>query len=195
MTYKKLSHPKVLVFLTSAALSLFNLGCGDSSGAGGAGGTNSIFDAGPGDVCISVNPRPEEPDLISGPTFPLNQISPGSAIEGDIVVDGETRTVTVEAANVWALDAPPVGSETVQTGGNATLSFSFPTDPSTRGRFFFRITLCDADCDARRVVFTMVEDPDNPNVRNDPYQRIVFEGDTEVDSRSTCLDPDSVAVQ
>jgi len=103
--------------------------------------------------------------------------------------------VTVEAANIWELDAPPLGSETVQTGGNQTLSFSFPTGPNTRGRFFFRITLCAADCDARRVTFTVVEDPDNPNERNDPYQRIVFEGDTEVDSRSTCLEPSSIVVQ
>jgi hypothetical protein len=194
MTYHQLSHPSVLVVLTSTALTLFSLGCGDSSGAGGGGGGNIVFDAGPGDVCISVRPPPEDPDLISGPTFP-DQISPGSPIEGDIVVDGETRTATVEVVNFWELDLPPLGSETVQTSGNQTLFFSFPTALSTIGRFFFRIILCAADCDARRVVFTLVEDPDNPNTRNDPYQRIVFEGDTEVESESTCLEPDSIFVQ
>jgi len=197
MTYEKLSHPPVLVVLTSTALGLFSLGCGESSagpGSGGGGG-NITLDAGQGGVCISVGPPAEQPDLISGPTFALDQIRPGNPIEGDIVVDGETRTVTVEAANYWKLDEPPVGLETVQTGGNQTLPFSFPTGPGTLGRFFFRITLCAADCDARRVVFTVVENPDNPNTRNDTYQRIVFEGDTEVSSQSTCLEPDSIVVQ
>jgi hypothetical protein len=83
----------------------------------------------------------------------------------------------------------------VQTGGNQTLPFSFPTGLTTLGRFFFRITLCAADCDARRVVFTVVENPDNPITRNDTYQRIVFEGDTEVNSQSTCLEVDSITVQ
>jgi hypothetical protein len=197
MTYEKLSHPPVLVVLTSTALGLFSLGCGDSSasGAGSGGGGNIILDAGQGGVCISVGAPAEQPDLISGPTFAVDQIRPGDPIEGDIVVDGETRTVTVEAANYWKLDEPPVGTETVQTGGNQTLSFSFPTGPDTLGRFFFRITLCAADCDARRVVFTVVDHPDIPNARNDVYQRIVFEGDTEVSSQSTCLEPDSIAVQ
>ena len=195
MTHKKLSHPPVLVVLTSAALSLFSLGCGDSGGGGSGGGGSIFLDAGQGDVCISVSPPKEEPNLILGPTFSPRIIDPGSPIEGAISVDGETRIVTVEATNIWDLDAPPLGSETVQTGGSPTLSFSFPTGPNTRGRFFFRITLCAADCDARRVVFTVVEDPDNPTERNDPYQRIVFEGDTEVASLSTCLEPDSIVVQ
>ena len=195
MTSEKLCHPPVLVVLTFTTLSLFSLGCGDSSSTDGGGGGNIVLDAGPGDVCVSVRPLPEDPNLISGPAFSANQINPGSPIEGDIVVDGETRTATVEATNFWELDLPPLGSETVKTGGNETLSFSFPTGSSTRGRFFFRVTLCASDCNARRVVFTLVEDPDNPNVRNDPYQRIVFEGDTEVDSESTCLEPDSIVVQ
>lgn len=193
MTHEKLSPPSVLVVLTSTALSLFSLGCGGESGGGGGG--NIVLDAGVGDVCISVSPPREEPDLTLGPTFSSSQINPGSPIEGAILVDGETRIVTVEAADFWDLDAPPLGSETVQTGGNQTLPFSFPTGPNTRGRFFFRITLCAADCDAQRVVFTVVEDPDNPNQRNDYYQRIVFEGDNEVDSRSSCVEPDSIAVQ
>jgi hypothetical protein len=195
MTHEKLSHPSLLVVLTSTALGLFNLGCSDSSGGGSGGGGSIVLDAGRGDVCTSISPPREEPDLTLGPTFSSRQIDPGSPIEAAILVDGETRIVTVEAANIWDLDAPPLGSETVPTGGNQTLSFSFPTGPNTRGRFFFRITLCAADCDAQRVVFTVVEDPDNPNERNDPYQRIVFEGDTEVDSRSSCLEPDSIAVQ
>jgi hypothetical protein len=196
MTYEKLSHPPVLVVLSFTALGLFSLGCGDSSaGAGGGGGGNITLDAGQGDVCISIGAPAEQPDLISGPTFAVDQISPGDPIEGDIVVDGETRTVTVEAANYWKLDEPPVGLETVQTGGNQTLPFSFPTGLTTLGRFFFRITLCAADCDARRVVFTVVENPDNPITRNDTYQRIVFEGDTEVNSQSTCLEVDSIVLQ
>jgi hypothetical protein len=195
MTYEKLYNAPVLVVVTATALGLFSLGCGDSSSGEGGSGGRIVVDAGPGDVCVSVSPPREEPNLILGPSFSSPQVEPGAPIEGAILVDSETRIATVEATNIWDLDAPPLGSETVQTGGNQTLSFSFPTALDTRGRFFFRITLCAADCDVRRVVFTVVEDPDDPDTRNDPYQRIVFQGDTEVESQSTCLEPDSVGVQ
>ena len=176
------------------AMSLLGAGCADSGGddPSGTGGNIIVI---PGNTCTFVFPPEEEPTLISGPEFGPNEISPGMPVEAEIAVDKETRVVIVELTDFWELDQPPIGTETVETRGNETLFFSFPTTASTLGRYFFRITLCASDCDESRVVFTLLEDPDNPNQRNEPYQRIYFEGDEELRSEPTCLDPDSIVVQ
>lgn len=175
-------------------LSLLGTGCADSDGdPGGTGGTIVITTT--GDTCTVVLPPEDEPNLIAGPVFGPNEISPGMPVEGEIKVDGDTRIVTVELTDFWELDDEPIGRQTVETRGNATLFFSFPTYPDTLGRYFFRITLCERDCDESRVVFTLLENPDHPNERNEPYQRIYFEGDEVVRSQPTCHDPDSIVVQ
>jgi hypothetical protein len=153
------------------------------------------MDGGIVQACIALSPPAEQPGLVLPPFFAEEIVVPGTVIEADVVVDGETRTVIVELADYWDLDEPPIGTERVQTRGNDTLSFAFPTDTAPRGRYFFRITLCADDCALGRVLFTLAPDPDNPNSRSDYYQRLVFEGNTEVRSDATCADADSIVLQ
>lgn len=193
MTSENHTPPLLLTVVASAVLGLSGLGCGDDGTAGG-GNDVVVLEPVEGNACITRPPAPGDPNLIAGPSFP-REIGRGMPVEGEVTVDAETRIVTVDLANLWHLDAPPIGSQTVRTDDGGRLSFSFPTNIDTRGRFFFRITLCAADCAARRSVFTVVENPDTPDSRNDPYRRIVFEGDIEVENVGTCLEPDSVVVQ
>lgn len=193
MNLTKLSSSLLPYLLGLLGLGLLGTGCGDSEGdPGGTGGSIVVI---PGNTCTFVLPPAEEPNLISGPDFGRDEISPGMTVEAEIEVDGDTRIVTVELMDFWELDSVPLGRETVETRGNESLFFSFPTTPDTLGRYFFRITLCKRDCDENRVLFTLLENPDNPNERNEPYQRIYFEGDTELRSEPTCLEPDSIVVQ
>ncbi len=145
--------------------------------------------------CTAPVPPEAEPELLAPPVFGAEELPPGSAIEADIEVDAETRTVRVELVDFWKLERPPLQDVTLATSGDETLLVSLSTDPSTRGRYFFRITLCGEDCEESRVLFTIIEDPDDPDARVDPYQRLVFEGDTEVRRTTTCYKPDSVAIQ
>jgi hypothetical protein len=194
MTTKKISNDWLrLLCCIAFALSLFGFGCGDS-GSDGAGGSPTS-DAGVIEGCFAIVPPTEEPDLVLPPFFAEDIVVPGTVIEADVRVDGETRTVIVDLADYWDLDDPPSGTEQRQTPGNQTLSFAFPTDTAPRGRYFFRITLCADDCALGRVLFTLAPDPDNPAVRSDYYQRVVFEGNTEVRSAATCLDADSIVMQ
>lgn len=199
MTYAKFSCCSVRwLSVTSMALIVLGYGCGDS-GSGGAGGGPTL-DGGVITGCVAAIPLAGEPDLLSPPVFPDAIVVPGTLLEGDVGVDGETREVTVELANYWDLEEPDSGKETKQTGGNQTLSFGFPTGSTRRNRYFFRITLCGNDCAERRAVFTLAPDPDSPPEFDPPlrsryYQRILFEGDDEVRNEATCLDADSVSIQ
>lgn len=188
MNCKNRSRQTVLGMIACAASALAGFGCGDSGGSSTDAGP-IVFDGRPVEGCITVVPPEEEPHLLSPPVFPTLVVLPGSNIQAEVRVDGETRVVMVELTNFWDLDAPPLGTETVQTGGNESITFTFATETSTRGRFFFRITLCADDCARSRVVFTQAPD------HNEPYERIVFEGDLEVRRTNTCFDLDSVAVQ
>lgn len=145
--------------------------------------------------CTAPVPPEAEPELLAAPSFEAEELPPGSSIEADIEVDAETRTVRVELVDFWQLEQPPLHEVTLETSGDETLFVSLPTDFDTRGRYFFRITLCADDCDASRVLFTIVEDPNDPDRRADPYQRLVYEGDTEIRRTTTCYKPDSVAIQ
>ena len=196
MTYKKISNDSLPVLCCiSFALSLFGFGCGNSGSDGSGAGGGPMFDDGIIQACVEQIPPAEEPNLVLPPFFAEDVVVRGTVIEADVGVDGETRTVTVELADYWDLDEPPIGTERVQTRGNETRSFAFPTNTAPRGRYFFRITLCADDCALGRVLFTLAPDPDNPNTRSDHYQRVVFEGNTEVRSNATCADADSIVVQ
>lgn len=196
MTYKKISNDSLRVLCCiSFAFSLFGFGCGDSGSDGSGAGGSPLMDGGIVQACVALSPPAEQPDLVLPPIFAEEIVTPGTVIEADFTVDGETRTAIVELADYWDLDEPPIGMERVQTGGNDTLSFAFSTDTAPRGRYFFRITLCADDCALGRVLFTLAPDPDNPNTRSDHYQRVVFEGNTEVRSDATCADADSIVVQ
>jgi len=139
-----------------------------------------------------------EPDVIVFPDFAQRSVAPGSDVEFTMLVDDDTRQVQATLMDAWRLQsANPMGpSETVTqatTGG--ALQFSIPM-PNT-GQYYVDLVLCGSDCTSSRVVYTLNRanaGPDSDAI-NDPYERIVFNGDTEVSSSFTCRHPASVAVQ
>jgi len=205
MTYISVSSlgrwPNLLV----AALLCFAVAACDSSSSGGSGGGGS--DGGPiGPMgCLSQNFQ-GQPDIIVFPQPPL-QASPGSAVEFSVRVDSETRLVKATFMGAYRLDptAPPQApSETVMipTAGNTTLDFAIPVNAT--GRYYVDMELCGtADCDELRVVYTLdralageiAPGDDLLAPLNNPYERIVFQGDVETGSSRTCDKPRSVAMQ
>jgi hypothetical protein len=169
--------------------------CGDGSGAGddGGGGTGGLV----GPMGCLVQDFRGEPDILVFP-LPPQQLTPGSTVEFSIFVDADTRLVKATLLDAWRLRDPPQGkSETfiVPTTGNKTLDFAIPM--SRTGRYYVDLELCGSDCDQLRVVYTLNRANAGPesDAINDPYERIVYEGDVETGSSFTCDKPRSVAIQ
>jgi hypothetical protein len=79
------------------------------------------------------------------------------------------------------------------TGG--ALEFAIPI--ATTGRYYVDVVVCGGDCADSRVVYTLDRRNAGPgsDAINDPYERIVYQGEEELRSSFTCDNPDSVAIQ
>jgi hypothetical protein len=188
--FKELSRPA----LAAIALSLAALGCGGDQVADGG---DDILDRPIPGGCVVVL-HDGEPDLVNGPGIVPSSAGPGSTVEFSVQVDDETQSVTATLMDAWRTRNPPgqPPSEPVtvtRVDGN-TLEFAIPTTTDMRARYYADLVLCAGNCEQSRVVYTL-----NPANRedpiNDPYHRIVVEGDDEVSSAATCIFPDSIALQ
>lgn len=204
MTYISVAGPGRWPNLLAAALLCIAVTACDSSssgGNGGGGGTGGIDTP----DCLLQNFR-DQPDIFIFPQPPL-QASPGSSVEFSIFVDSDTRLVKATFMGAYRLDptaAPQAPSEMmmVPTAGNTMIDFSIPIN--TTGRYYVDIELCgSADCSELRVVYTLDRAlagdvaSETPQLQpiNNPYERIVYQGDVETGSSRTCDKPRSVAMQ
>ena len=154
--------------------------------------------------CIQRSFPAEQPDLpaLSPPIFLLTgfaeqstvgqaQANPGDPIEAEVTVNGATRRVKVELANSGS-PQNVIFIDEVETSGNETIPLLMESDPSDRGRYFMRLTLCGTDCDEREVVFDVVactREPDaGPCGINAPYERTLLEDGEIVQVDGTCID-------
>jgi len=162
---------------------------GGNSGDGGSGPTGPMG-------CL-VQQFSGEPDIIVFPDISAESLNPGSAVEFTMFVDDETRQVQATLMDAWRLrDGSQAKSETViraTTGG--TLEFAIPIERT--GRYYVDVVVCSGDCSDSRVVYTLDRANAGPgsDAINDPYERIVYEGEDELRSSFTCDNPDSVAIQ
>jgi hypothetical protein len=146
--------------------------------------------------CLVTN-FPGEPDILSFPNIPPETLFPGSTVEFSLLVDDETRQVQATLMDAWRLREQAQGqSETsimATTGG--TLQFAIPIQ--TTGRYYVDLVICSGDCEDSRVVYTLNRANAGPgsDAINDPYERIVYEGEQELRTSFTCDHPDSVAIQ
>lgn len=129
-----------------------------------------------------------EPDMPFAPIFTALEVQPGQDVEGEIVVDAETRKVRIELSNAWD-DVAPIDSQDVETTGDETVPFRFATMDGDQGRYYLRIELCGFNCNQQMVIFGL--DPDI----NSNYERTVVEQNVTVKAESTCIRPTSIYVQ
>ncbi len=180
--------------LAGAVLCVAVAACGGSSGTGdgGSGGSGPVGPMG----CLVTQFR-GEPDIVVFPDIAAQSLNPGSTVEFTMFVDDETRQVQATLMDAWRLrDTPQGQSETViraTTGG--TLEFAIPI--TTTGRYYVDVVVCSGDCTDSRVVYTLNRANAGPgsDAINDPYERIVYQGEEELRSSFTCDNPDSVAIQ
>jgi hypothetical protein len=138
-----------------------------------------------------------EADILSFPDIPARTLPPGSSVDFTLFVDDNTRQVQATLMDAWRLRERPQGqSETAvmaTTGG--TLQFAIPIQ--TTGRYYVDLVLCSGDCNDSRVVYTLNRANAGPgsDAINDPYERILYEGEEEVSTSFTCDNPDSIAIQ
>ena len=203
MTLTTLRYALALSFIP-----LFGLSLASCSDGGGEQGPQNVINIGfDGGVigCIQPSFPAEQPDLpaLAPPIFLLTgnavqstlgqaQASPGAPIEAEVTVNRATRRVKVELAN----EASPqnvIFIDEVETPGNETISLLMDSDPSDRGRYYMRLTLCGFNCDEREVVFDVVACLGDPEVTepcgsNAPYERTLLEGGEIVQVDGTCID-------
>lgn len=146
-----------------------------------------------------------QPDVLFGPEIELRVSAPGSTVEFSLRVDGDTRLVKATLMDAWRLRQPAQGqSETaiMNTLGNEEMEFAIPIQ--TTGRYYVDLELCGSSCDSLRVVYTLnrANAGEESDAINDPYERIVYEGDEETGSTLVrvpfsegCNHPDSIAIQ
>lgn len=194
-----------LALLTSLTLAL--PACSSSEGPALPVNVIDLTDGGlGGGGCVQPNFPLEQPDLsiFAVPRFLLTTlraqqsstgqsiVDPGDPIEAQITVNSETRKVMVELADAWGPQRV-IDSLEVDTTGNRTIDLFMFSELADRGRYYMKLTLCGADCDARQVVFDLIECPlqQVTNERcgiNAPYQRTVFEDREVVQVDNTCID-------
>lgn len=176
--------------------------CGSASEPGTGGGGDGGIGAPMG--CL-VQDFGGQPDVLVFPSPPL-QAAPGSEVEFSIFVDKDTRLVKATFMGAFRLDPtantpPPSETLMVPTTGNTMLDFAIPVNSG--GRYYVDMELCGVSCDEIRVVYTLDrafggevanETPQLLPINN-PYERIVYQGDTETGSSNTCDKPRSVAMQ
>lgn len=167
-------------------------------------------DAGTGGSCIQPSFPSDQPDLplFNPPYFLITdqQSTTGQAterffrdgsgvplpmeIEAQIRVNSPTRLVRLELTSVW--DSRSVlATEDIQTNGNETLQVLIDVAQPSRGRYYMRLTMCGADCDAQQVLFEAQSCdglPDSQCAHNVPYVRSVIEDNEIVRTDSTCID-------
>lgn len=199
MTYISVSgsdrRPNVLA---AAVLALAIGGCGGSSdgGAAGNGGTGGTI---PPNGCIVQN-FSGEPDIIFFPEFDMRSTGPGQDVNVKFWVDSDTRLAKVTLRDGWRLDPTPPEqgrSETLMqsTAGDELLEFAIPMEST--GRYYADVELCAFDCADQRVVYTLnrANAGEMSDAINDPYERILYEDETETRSSFTCDHPNSIAIQ
>lgn len=175
-------------------------GGGGSGGSGGSGGTGGYGPDGGVVGCLIVD-TPGEPDVLEAPVIGVSEVAPGDDVEFTVFVDGDTRLVKATLKDAWRLRVPPGQPSSVtsiiSTLGNELLEFRIATTQEMLGRYYVDLELCGADCETMRVVYTLNRANAGPesDAINDPYERILYEGDVEVQSSFTCDNPDSVVVQ
>ena len=186
-----------LVSFTALVLSVAT-GCGSDSGSG-AGGSSGTGGTGGGPMGCLVQDFQGEPDAILFPLIEERQLPPGSTVTFTMFVDADTRLVSATLMDAWRLRDTPQGmsSTSVQNTaeGNEMLTFAIPIQ--TTGRYYVDFELCGASCDEQRIVYTLNRANAGPmsDAINDPYERIVYNGDVEGTSSFTCDNPDSIAIQ
>ena len=193
-------------FLLTIALFSGSFGCGDDAGRPPPDDVINVgFDD---DVvgCAQPNFPESEPNLsvLEPPIFLLTNrrsqessvgqaiASPGEPLEAEIWVNRATRQLKVELTNAWAQDSVVYVTEE-ETSGSGTMQVTLFTEPTTRGRYFMKLSLCGVDCDDQKVVFDLhpcAEDRDStePCGVNAPYDRTVIEGGEIVRRDETCID-------
>jgi len=183
--------PLLCFVLAFALSSVVAFGCADggsSGGSGGSGGSGSAPDGSVFTSCFALQPPPEQPHLSSAPMFASSAVFPTFPVEAEVGVDAETRTMKVQLQDAIFRDDPPAGTVERQVNGAQTFSLTFPTDERTEAFFFMEITLCADDCNEQRFVYTF--EGDFPRT----YERVVFEGNSEVERRETCIEISTVLV-
>ena len=202
MTFRNLRVALILTFIPVFSLSLWS--CKEAGAERPPQNVVNIgFDGGTND-CVQRSFPADQPDLpaLPPPIFLLlgnaqqstvgqAQASPGAPIEAEVTVNGATRRVKVELANAWSPQSV-IFIDEVETPGNETISLLMDSDPSVRGRYFMRLTLCGSDCAERAVVFDVVPCSDEPDAGpcgiNAPYERTLLEGGEVVQVDGTCID-------
>jgi len=146
-----------------------------------------------------------QPDVLIFPLPPV-QAAPGSEVEFSVFVDKDTRLVKATFMGAFRLDPtsfpqPPSETLMVPTTGNTMLDFAIPVNSG--GTYYVDMELCGLNCDELRVVYTLDrafggevanETPELLPINN-PYERIVYQGDAETGTSNTCDKPRSVAMQ
>lgn len=202
MILRNLRRALILSFIPVLSLSLWS--CNEGGGERPPQSVINIgFDGGTND-CIQQFFPADQPGLpaLPPPIFLLTgnalqstvgqaQANPGEPIEAEVTVNGATRRVKVELANAWSAQ-DVIFIDEVETSGNETISLLMDSDPSVRGRYFMRLTLCGSDCDERAVVFDLVPCSDEPDAGpcgiNAPYERTLLEGGEVVQVDGSCID-------
>lgn len=139
------------------------------------------------------------PEFVTEDGQPQRQVRPGQELLADVTVNSQTRKVIVEITDTWTPERVILAQE-VDTSGSETIRFSFLTQNSTatRGFFFMRIMLCGDDCNARQVLFDLVE-PDLQNQTttgiNVDYERTLIEAGQVIQVDQTCIRPFSILIQ
>lgn len=198
-------HASMLRLLLVSCVALPVASCGDD-GSGEQLPVN-IIDFTDGDdpgACIQPNFPADQPDLplFTPPRFLLTtsraqqsttgqaQVRPGDPVIAEVAVNGPTRQVFVELADVWD-PRFVVASGSQTTSGNETLRFEIP-EVMGRGRYYLKIKLCGDDCNDMQVLFETqpcvdgLEDKDCAH--NVPYLRTVVRDGLAEEPDPTCLD-------
>jgi len=193
--------------LFSACLLVFAVAaCGDSAPQD-SGPVNIIDFTDPNDPrsCIQSNFPADQPNLsiVTPPRFLLTTsqaqqstngqavVRSGDPVLAEVTVNGSTRQVFVELADVWD-PRVVLASLSTTTPGNETIPLEILPDVPGRGRYYLRLTLCGDDCDDEQVVFEAqpcVDDiPDAECAHNVPYLRTVVKDRVAEEPQSTCID-------
>ena len=96
----------------------------------------------------------------------------------------------IELTSVWDR-SEPIATAELETNGSEALDLIVVPEGAPRGRFYMRLTLCGADCDAQRILFetqSCVDLPDSECAHNVPYVRTVIEDNQIVQTDATCVD-------
>lgn len=200
----QLSHPRIALLTLLSFLTLATTACSSSEGAQPPVVVIDLTgDAGVGQGCSQPSFAADQPDLFAQapPAFvtetgePQRLVRPGQELLAVIPVNSATRQVVVEVSDAYSRRV--ILREELDTPGNQSIPVIFFTDPTHRGRFYMRVTLCAFDCDERQVIFDITDyDADVlTSGHNGNYERTLTENGEIVQVDLTCVKPNTVAIQ